>query len=320
MVELIIVVGIIALLTAIVVPVTKNVIAAGQRAASTAQLRNIEMAIIQYQQTFKAAPGFFREEEFEGSNNFTSTENLVLSLIGGAKDVNDDFGRRASGVPDMNAIKGGQTVKYNVDLEDLGKGPVNALNGRSYGAFYAYTPEELGTVQRLNGPNNNMPELLDTSTGMPILYYRFRKAEPGQALVVDQFSNQRRRVAVDCNNYYIAEDLQSATGEEYPNDAEVSMIHPNVSERENNFARIFRDNKLSEPLKNHINSDSVSHDDPNVAGSGNVISGDFALVSPGPDKVYFNKLLNRYLIPGRDNESYNPQDSLDDIVMIGGAN
>lgn len=331
LVELVIVIGIIALLMGILVPVVSKVRVSGQMAASNAQLRNLSMAITEYHTTFKAYPGYFNEEKFQDDTDFTSTENMTLSLLGGAKHVDDDFDNR-SNLPDMANEKSPNPQDYNVDLTDIGKGPKNSVSRRSYGAFYAYQADEVAVIQKNDETHNNMPELVDKVTGLPILYYRFRSGSQVNGVYN---SNQRYRVAINVNDAYLSDGdpstnygsiLKTAAGDQYPQWGS-SLIHANSPDfdddkRLDNFATIFRNNKLSDPITTHLYPDGDNN--PN-SGGGDIITGGYALIAPGPDGIYFNEKHNVYRSPNGEDDldlpatTYNKQDTFDDIVIIGGS-
>lgn len=93
MIELLVVVGIIAVLIGLLFPVLNRVRAAGDRTRSVAAINNIATAIQAYHLQFKAFPGVYGNNEVQGAATTynatipTSSENLVLALSGGLEIV-----------------------------------------------------------------------------------------------------------------------------------------------------------------------------------------------------------------------------------------
>lgn len=286
------VVGVIAglvLLVAILLPVIgeRHDHAIPPNFASRMQLHNLSMAIEEYHMIFKSYPGYFDESDLVG-HWLTSTENLVLSMLGGVARVDD--------VGVTHLVSSGLDIDgYTIDLDDIGKGPVNLVDGGFYGALFAIYPDEIAAVKGVLGGDNDIPEMVDVVRGVPILYYRFGKRGDGGPLVADTFETGAR-VASGSNHAYFSSTLTTASGEKI-SQAGVSLIDPNdpTIDANANLALILKNQKLG------------------------VIAGGYALISPGPDGIYFAKSQNTNAPKeGPGAGVYTEGGDFDDIVLIGG--
>jgi len=156
LVELLVVIGIIALLIGILLPVVGKMKASAYAASTSQSISTLQAAIQQYWGNFQAYPGptgsaggFGAPFTPAGSLiNFSSSEELVLSLQGGIKV---DFVAN--------------TLTFVTT--DVGRGTVslNRLNPKRYTAFGG------GPTQDFNG--NDIPEFRDAyPEPMPIHYVR----------------------------------------------------------------------------------------------------------------------------------------------------
>ena len=187
--ELLVVIGIAALLATIVVGVIAKVKAAAYRSATGASIAALSGAIEAYYQNFKAYPGPLSDETVCGvggawpsgiTQRPTMSENLVLGLAGG-------LGYNSSG----------QLVFAK---EFVGRGPRKLVDSASsstpmapfYGAndrITSYSPANSAWWGLVIGNNmvplntdSNIPEYLDAyPEAMPILYYRAHRNAGGVA-------------------------------------------------------------------------------------------------------------------------------------------
>jgi prepilin-type N-terminal cleavage/methylation domain-containing protein len=128
LVELLAVIGIIALLLAILLPALAGARTAAKRTATEALMREVLSASQSFQSTNGRPPGFFSATDVGGRTNrqdrgFTAMENMILDLAGGVVPPND---ARASESPeaDNSLIRVGPfaTADENVlvDVADIG--------------------------------------------------------------------------------------------------------------------------------------------------------------------------------------------------------
>ena len=295
LIEVLVTIAIIITLIGILVPVLSSARDRGRQVASRAQLNGISAAIESYASTLNTYPGYFDDATLETNNtNFTSTENLVLSLMGGVTTSLSESGQ------DRTITVNGKDHK--LFYTRIGSGPTPA-SGRKMDAFYSAKPEELHALT--DGSSQAMPEFVDATTGMPILYYRVsaRGQKPVSQLPGD---NPMGKIHLDLNELYLDKTLTSQTNDGY--DQTLSLLTPSRTNAINNLAWIVTSPKLSDvPLTTPASTDA-NDDNPDI------IAGKYVLIAPGPDGIYFNADDNN----GADITDYKQLGSFDDIVHIGG--
>ncbi len=183
LVELLVVIGIIVLLMGILLPTLSKVRKSGQRTRAEAVLQNIAAAIGVYQLQFRSYPGAAANADVMCKANGynvnapTSSENLLLSLVGGL-------------------INRTGPVIYDKTL--LGSGPRNLLNdqGKQYPPFIEgakWTDPDLAHFTDTDGSvctDSGIPEFLDgyDTDPLPVLYLRANVGKLGT--VSDDLSTQ----------------------------------------------------------------------------------------------------------------------------------
>jgi prepilin-type N-terminal cleavage/methylation domain-containing protein len=191
LVELLVVIGIIALLIGILIPVVSRVRQAAYGANTRSLLQKISAACSSYQLTFNAYPGIMPNAYFPGAvgsfftdpsyKNFTQSEDLVVSLAGG--------------------LKTDATGKFDFDATYLGQGPTNfnPLNpGKAHSAFISADPNDLSpkdaaghytiaTNNELNQPfvqDSPAPEFMDKFPDpRPIIYVRANRGTTSGSII-----------------------------------------------------------------------------------------------------------------------------------------
>jgi prepilin-type N-terminal cleavage/methylation domain-containing protein len=188
LVELLVVIGIIALLIGILIPVVSNVRKSAYIANTKNLLQKISAACTSYQLVFHSAPGVLPNKAYDYSSGdqtpgyyfqdpayatFTQTEDLVCALSGGlTKDLRDAASK----------------LDYKSDY--LGQGPTsfNPLNPSKSQAFIAADPVDLSPRdQPLSDPANGLNQTFVKDTKVsefmdkfpdprPVIYLR---ANPG---------------------------------------------------------------------------------------------------------------------------------------------
>ncbi len=316
--ELLIVLTIIVLLIGLLVPAVNEARRLANRAATKAQLHSIASAIESYRSSFKAYPGFFSEQTLRNPDrltDFTSTENLTISLMGrvGTKDGDQD-----EYVPtDPPGWFNNQNLA--IELAGVGSGPraVRGRSGRQYEPFYSPKSRQLAWAASGGSGGsydliNPVPELVDQSTGMPILYWR---ATGGNYPVQREGDQPPGRINVDANRAYFR-DSRLATGEMKPQDlADVgsvefsqtavsrqgsSLLRPANGNRHNDFAWF----TTNEQLSNYDNG-------PN--GPKDILSGAYYLMTPGSPGIYLDGNTLSTI------DAKNDTNQFKDILIQGGA-
>jgi prepilin-type N-terminal cleavage/methylation domain-containing protein len=173
-VELLVVIGIIAVLIGILVPVINQVRRAGYVADCKNQITVIANAVERYHTDYQAYPGYFSNSQISAGiapsgagGNLTMSENAVLSLCGGL--------RGTAGTPEYIAA-------------DLGKGPLSfGTNQKRRQAYLEVTPKAMSVAGSELDPaitnwGSAVPEFIDRfPQAMPIIYLRARVGAPGVA-------------------------------------------------------------------------------------------------------------------------------------------
>lgn len=180
LVEMLVVIGIIALLIGLLMPVLSRVRAAGDRTKSMSVINNIATAVQSYHMQFRAYPGVYGNAEVRGevisgirpngfnTNGPTSSENLVLALSGGLMNNSGTF-------------------TYNKDL--LGTGPQNFKTGKQYPPFAEGLKMTSGQLATGTLQDTPIPEYEDGyGDNSPVLYMRANVGNKG--IAADDLSAQ----------------------------------------------------------------------------------------------------------------------------------
>ena len=201
--ELLVVIGIIAVLLAALLPVVSSVRTSAQATDTAALVRALDAAVRTYHLDFVEYPGVFPESmlgpgekpepaveivsadaQFVGNGteleDVTGTENLVLSLLGGLKPDGDvvvfDHARVGRGALDLAAGQGEVHRPY----VDLGNDDLSLHVAGGYDSSYAglSATDEGKTTGRFvdesgAARDSEVPEFVDRFTNpLPILYLR----------------------------------------------------------------------------------------------------------------------------------------------------
>lgn len=167
LIELLTVLGIIAIVLAIVIPVLGTARNSARKAATQSQLSDFATAISQFQISERRLPGYFSSAEMGASanqtNGFTAMDNIMLDLAGGIV---------TSTGPETIQVGPNAAKLVRVDPSAIGatKQTANGAAGKAY-----FTPDrkvfvaQTGTGQRVaNAGNAALPALID-GWGQPIL-------------------------------------------------------------------------------------------------------------------------------------------------------
>lgn len=289
-VVVVLIVGVAISVLAVGVPARKR----AKKVAARSQLTAISQACEAYMLAMNTAPGYMPESYFDANTeSFTSTENMVASLMGG-----------------MNAKKAwklpGTDPERWLDPEAVGAGPISD-KGRNFGAFYSPKPAELAVIKGTTGEgdDNPMPEFIDETNGLPLLYYR---ASNGKPRPVSRLSTGEGKFHTIANaDYTNSKALKSANGDVF--DQSGSLLNATtmtVAGADGNLAWNVINEKLS----------TVTPGDADSANNNNdIVSGSFVLISAGADGIYFN---SKQIDGEKRIDSFDDIDRFDDLQVSGG--
>ncbi len=300
-IEMLVVVVIITALVAILLPVFASLRKTARKNASRAQIVGLAAVCTEYKLQQKFAPGFVSDDELSKGgvwDKFTSTENLVLSLLGGVVAK----GKATSPATGFTmADLGTDAAQFDIDIDAIGSGPQmfqkdNLTNVRPFGAYYSPKPGELVTIDGTTGNDNNMPELVDMpSEGMPILYLR-RGDSKGERPVRDDTTGDYRRNVV--RDYVEATNLETKIKGVAYNQRENSMFSEFATNGSANGSSKLANDALSWYVTspglsrvrltgtNAQKAESANDDYGNSTTQDVLMSESFMLISPGPDGLY----------------------------------
>ena len=277
LIELLVVIGIITLLISILLPVAGRVRVQAQSAKTQSTMSAISGAIERYFLDHKSYPGVVPNVKITAgfpavAGNLTSSENLVLTLVGGFKYLSPD---------------------PTIDLNDVGKGPLNLSDStvrRTRGAAYldaapggmlAQKPWDVSEVTGMvNGstnplemvgppvgtPDSSVPEFLDDySQRRAVLYLR---ANVGGTTLTAVATSATPAYDADTKQYNQNHLLQYARGATPDNSFVGDFTFPN---------------NVSDPDKYASWSTYLSH--PNAINTPRG-KDKYILISAGPDRTY----------------------------------
>jgi prepilin-type N-terminal cleavage/methylation domain-containing protein len=293
LVELLVVITIIALLLGILLPALSAVRSRAKNVAARSFLKSLSTASVTYQADFSAYPGYYSEDEINGSNtwhDFTSTENLVISLLGGIADTGTGTGWTPTGVP----------ASPQIFVDDIGIGPKLA-SGRTKDAYFSPKTGELATVTGNNfSSDNNVPEFIDPVSGQPVLYFRARSAGT-QPVTLNTAAGTFNRLP---NVAYINSNITGSNGEsrDQRNKSAISNVAVgSQSQADENLAWLAVSTQLTDTVNANGNETS------------DVVAASMLFVAPGKDGIY----LAIDQIGTTNIDSEDDLDGADDIWLTG---
>lgn len=296
LVEMMVVVVIILLLAAVLLPSLRTARVRAMKTASQAQLKGLSNASENYYAAFNAYPGYFTDAQVDSTSAFTGNENFVISLMGLANPDNNP----------SNAFDPGLGTK--VDLDKVGSGPYDKTTGKTYAPFYSAKAEELVVIEQAGGPINTMYDLVDPSSGMPLLMWRLKRTA---TVPVSASFGAGRLYMTAVTDYVDSPGLKKPGDDELFEQQGESLLNTSVGARLTNLAWAVID-----PRSSTISVEPTT----TVNDTNDVVNGAYVFISPGPDGIYFSKYDLKE--DGTDTTINQRGDlsNFDDVIEVGGTN
>lgn len=294
LVELLVVIGIIAILMSILLPIIGAVRKSAYAADTKNQIRGIANAIDRYYTEQSAYPGVFSNARISAGKSvtgspgpLTSTENCVLALSGG--------------IATTAAWSAGMTIDdttaYTYSSGTLGRGPLtfNNLSQKRLSAYLDATSQSMsmtgivsepivsyGVSEATRGVNTGVPEFIDRyPAAMPVIYLRAKVGASGVVGVDGTPANATYQFDARDLLPYVAYN-KGATANYFVFDT--ATFPANASNDQGN------------PSGNYPTTGGTTYPNVNFAGSYNYFlnastlvaknKDTYILISPGPDRIY----------------------------------
>ncbi len=290
MTELMVVIGIIAVLAGILLTAMRGVRTKAMQTQTMSTMQEISKAADAFQMVHNRYPGVVPEgiladPSFGGFPPLSGMENALLDLMGGYRlktpmdgtQAQTEYGLFNGVVRDLGA----SAWQIKIDVNRIGEGP--HIEGRAYAPYFTPAESQLSVadgqmrtdvaLEDCDDPAEPcLPDLLD-AWGQPIIYVRrARTSGPLVGNPVDQ-----PQFYMDSMNPHLksirlgkaGKDQTDSSGGSILNVAPASLI-------EATFAQIIRHPSLGE-------------DDPTAAAAlAGTAQGAYVLISAGPDGIYFS--------------------------------
>jgi prepilin-type N-terminal cleavage/methylation domain-containing protein len=293
LVELLVVVGIIALLMGILIPVVAGVKKKGYEVRTKALIAKISAGCHAYYGDWRAYPGIVDEDNVAGGPNanpnikdatsggnlacVTSTENLVLSLLGGLTaqggQLTFDYNLVKTGPQSLNPAEPKQYQAYievqTGELSPYGKDP----NGKYITKFTPPSSASSGTS------DSAIPEFVDAYTDQqPIIYMR---ARPGRTGIIDDSISDPRANDAQYSRLQIQPYYDTPTGSYDP--AKVQLLVQPTFDSSKPFPKSWADYFRNQGL---TSIDATGR----ITGASEVPRGkdSFVIFSAGTDRHWFS--------------------------------
>jgi len=326
--EMLVVIGIIALLIGILLPTLSRVQQKAKRTQTESLLQEFVNSCTIFQQQFGFYPGIVPESSLAADPKISSMENALLHLCGGAIPQDDPLYNTApyntwtevvfaQNTPNQFKIRL-QTFSSNGLLQTkLGDGP--RIRGVQYKTFFAPKANDLlptagqvnvatATVEDLYG----IPDLLD-SWGNPVLYLRQARSTASRLVAgATPSDNANLNDAMFIAKGFLPYTLSDALGDLGGSQADSifrSMNTPTASDPAQNIAQAIRNTSVAGP----------------TAPQDGAPRGAIVVISAGKDGVYFSKYDGAGSLTTPKSNIYNDPrgpkvcEEYDDVRVFGGG-
>lgn len=302
LVELLVVIGIIALLAGILLVALQGASRAAKKADTNATMQAFKSACETYRQEHGEYPGVIPEAILADylPARLTATENALLALLGGYAMLRPaDVGTPAEDAyaalvpPDWTEVfDNGADWRLKVNRNKIGEGPI--IGGKQYPPYLALKENQLRIVPHddppgLGGPLTDaqqLPDLLDR-WGQPIMYFRrIGTIGPLVGMAEGVGDAPRPQFALRTNIMYITSADPDGLGElgqsqVEPGKGSLLVLADGAAGADwmNDawaFAQIIRARAMGSSDIRIDNIDQLT------------ARGDFFLISAGPDGIYFS--------------------------------
>ena len=178
LIEILVVVGIIALLVGILLPALGKVQERARMTQTMGLMQEFAKACDAFQQEFGRYPGLVPEEILANDPKISGTENAMLELMGGGVRKNDvdtttynNFSTASGWVPLVFTPQNQPPFEVKINVGKIGDGP--SINGKQYPPFFAPKANDLRPTAGQKGElaTIKIPDLMD-SWGNPIIFLR----------------------------------------------------------------------------------------------------------------------------------------------------
>ena len=344
LIEIMVVIGIIALLIGILLPALSKVQERAKVTQTMGLMQEFAKACDAFQQEFGRYPGLVPEEILANDPQISGTENALLELMGGGVRKNDVdkslYTNTTSGFGGTDWIEltfatgnAAPNDKFyvKVNIGKMGEGP--RINGKQYPPFFAPKAAELRPVEgqmfgktRTKGESaaGKMPDIVD-SWGNPIIFLRAAR-NVGPLAGSEDDRAQFLVLSTDGKIYGAMDPYMGSDGL-----GDMSLPQTNFAEDkppDTIYSYALFENASDVLTKKKLFAQFLRHPgfgDPKTPLSGTA-RGKYLLISSGKDGIYFNRtdgLGNKQIPVTSDKilskEGLTSLDNWDDIRVFGGG-